>query len=98
ASARGMTCRVPRSSVRPMSPKRGIRTADVALAAAAALALIVEGAVRAEGHLSGGAWVLAVAAAVPLAWRIRAPLAALVGVETGAVLCAVAFHAGWAAT
>src|SRR5207302_7287436 len=47
---------------------------------------------------SGGAWVLAVAAAVPLAWRIRAPLAALVGVETGAVLCAVAFHAGWAAT
>ena len=81
-----------------MSPKRGIRTADVALAAAAALALIVEGEVRAEGHLSGGAWVLAVAAAVPLAWRIRAPLAALVGVETGAVLCAVAFHAGWAAT
>ena len=60
--------------------------------------MIVEGSLRATGGLSSGAYVLAVAAAAPLAWRTRAPLAALVGVEAGAVLCAVAFNAGWAAT
>jgi signal transduction histidine kinase len=70
---------------------------NVALAAAGAIALIVEGGIRADGGLSAGAWVLAVAAAAPLAWRTRAPLAALVGVEIGAILCVVSFDATWAA-
>jgi signal transduction histidine kinase len=77
---------------------RSLRSWDVALAAAGAIALIVEGLVRAKGGLSPGAYVLALAAAAPLAWRTRAPLAALVGVEAGALLCAVAFDASWAAT
>jgi signal transduction histidine kinase len=75
---------------------RWLRSWDVALAAAGAAALIIEG--HAKGGLSPGAYVLAVVAGAPLAWRTRAPLAALVGVEAGAVLCVVAFHAGWAAT
>jgi signal transduction histidine kinase len=79
-------------------PARGLRSWNVALAAAGAAALIVEGQLRASGGLSPCAYVLAVAAAAPLAWRTRAPLAALVGVETGALLCVVAFHASWAAT
>jgi signal transduction histidine kinase len=78
--------------------KRGLPSWNIALAAAAAAALIVEWQLRAEGSLGGvGAWVLAVAAATPLAWRTRAPLAALVGVEAGALLAAVALHATWAA-
>jgi signal transduction histidine kinase len=78
--------------------KRGLRSWNVVLAAAGAAALIVEGHLRASGGLSPGAYALAFAAAAPLAWRTRAPLAALVGVETGALLCVVAFHASWAAT
>ena len=77
---------------------RALRLLDVALAVVAAAALIVEGSLRAAGGLSPGAYVLAVATAAPLAWRTRAPLAALAGVEVGAVLCVVAFDAGWAAT
>jgi signal transduction histidine kinase len=77
---------------------RGLRSWDIALVAVGAAALIVEGLLRAKASLSPGAYVLAVAAAAPLAWRTRAPLAALVGVEAGALLCAVAFHASWAAT
>src|SRR5690349_6476501 len=77
---------------------RVLRLVDVALAVVAAVALIVEGSLRATGVLSPGAYVLAVASAAPLAWRTRAPLAALAGVEVGAVLCVVAFDAGWAAT
>jgi signal transduction histidine kinase len=77
---------------------RWLRSWDVALAALGAAALIIEGLLRADGGLSPGAYVLAVAAAAPLAWRTRAPLAALVGVEAGAVLCVVAFHASWVAT
>jgi signal transduction histidine kinase len=68
------------------------------LAAAGAAALIIEGSVRAKGGLSPGAYVLAVAAAAPLVWGTRGPLLALVGVEAGAVLCVVAFHASGAAT
>jgi signal transduction histidine kinase len=60
--------------------------------------VIVEGQLRAEGGLSLGAFVVGVAAAAPLGWRMRAPLVALVGVEAGAVVCVVAFHASWAAT
>ncbi|MBV9338210.1 MAG: hypothetical protein JO243_20165, partial [Solirubrobacterales bacterium] len=77
---------------------RAPRWSDVGLAVVAAAALIVEGSLRAAGGLSPGASVLAVASAAPLAWRSRAPLAALAGVEVGAVLCVVAFDAGWAAT
>jgi signal transduction histidine kinase len=77
---------------------RGLRTGNVALAAVGAVALILEGQLRGNGGLMPGAYVLAVAAAAPLAWRTRAPLAALVGVEAGALLCVVAFHASWAAT
>jgi signal transduction histidine kinase len=48
--------------------------------------------------LSFAAFVLAVAAAAPMVWRTRAPLPALVGVEAGALACAAAFDASWAAT
>src|ERR1700732_1673127 len=71
---------------------------NVALVAAGAAALIIEGTVRAKGGLSPGAYVLALAAAAPLAWRTRAPLAALAGVELGALACVIAFDASWTAT
>jgi signal transduction histidine kinase len=71
---------------------------NVVLVAVAAAALIIEGQVRANGGLSAGDYVLAVAAAVPLAWGTRAPLAALAGVAAGAIACDVAFDAGWAVT
>jgi signal transduction histidine kinase len=71
---------------------------DVALAIAAAVALVVEGAVRAKGGISPADPLLAVAAAAPLAWRTRAPVAALLAVEAGAILCVVAFRATWSAT
>jgi signal transduction histidine kinase len=77
---------------------RGLRSWNVVLAAAGAAALIIEGQMQAEGGVGPGAYLLAVVAAAPLAWRTRAPLAALVGVEAGALLCVVAFHASWAAT
>jgi hypothetical protein len=47
---------------------------NVALAAVAAVALVVEGMVRAKGGLSPAAYVLAIAASAPLAWGERAPL------------------------
>jgi signal transduction histidine kinase len=71
---------------------------NVALVVAGAAALIIDARLRAEGGLWAGAYPLAVVAAAPLAWRIRAPLAALVGVGTGALGYVAAFHAGWAAT
>ena len=70
----------------------------MALAAAGAVALIVEGQLRAKGGLSPGDYVLALAAVAPLAWGTQAPLAALVGVEAGALICAATFDAGWATT
>ena len=79
-------------------PNRALRFFDVGLAVVAAAAVITEGSLRANGGLSPGACVLAIAAAAPLAWRTRAPLAALVGVEAGAILCAAALNAGWSAT
>src|SRR5437764_166643 len=75
-----------------------VRSWNVVLAAAGAVALIVEGQVRAKGGLSPRDYVLAVAAAVPLAWGTRAPLLALAGVAASAILCDAAFDAGWAAT
>ena len=74
------------------------RSWNLALAAAGAAALIIEGQVRAKGGLSPGDYVLAVAAAVPLGWGTRAPLLALAGVAAGAILCDAAFDAGWSAT
>jgi signal transduction histidine kinase len=74
------------------------RSSDLALAAAGAAALIIEGQVRAKGGLSPGDYTLAVGAAVPLAWGTRTPLPALAGVAAGAILCDAAFDAGWSAT
>jgi signal transduction histidine kinase len=71
---------------------------DLALVLAAAAGLIVEGQLRSSGGLAAADYPLAIAAAAPLAWRCRAPLAALIGVELGAVLCAAAFDASWSAT
>jgi signal transduction histidine kinase len=78
--------------------RRSVRLWDVALPAAGAAALIVEGQLRSNSALSPGAYIVAVAAAAPLIWRRRSPLAALVGVEAGVVTCAAAFHAGWSAS
>jgi signal transduction histidine kinase len=77
---------------------RRLVSCDLALALAGAAALIIEGRLRSSSAMSPGAYLLAVVAAAPLAWRTRAPLAALVGVEAGAVLCAAAFHASWSAS
>jgi signal transduction histidine kinase len=74
------------------------RSWNVLLAAAGAAALIIEGVVRAGGGLSAGDYCLAVATAAPLAWGTRAPVAVLVGVAAGAILCDAAFDAGWTAT
>ena len=77
---------------------RALRFWDVALAATGAAALITEGLLRADGGLSPGAYVVALAAAAPLAWRTRAPLTALTGVAAGAIICAAAFRASWSAS
>jgi len=77
--------------------QRRLLSRDVALAAAAAVGLIVEGQLRSSGGLSPGDYLLAIAAAAPLVWRSRAPLVALIYVELGAVLCAAAFAASWSA-
>jgi signal transduction histidine kinase len=77
---------------------RSVRPWDLALAAAGAAALIMEGHLRSSSALSPGAYVLAIATAAPLVWRTRAPLAALVGIEAGAVACAAVFHASWSAS
>lgn len=76
----------------------GLRSWNLLLAAAGAAALIIEGQLRAKGGLPAGDYLLALAAAAPLAWRTQAPLAALVGVEAGAVLSVIAFDASGAAT
>src|SRR5438105_4554698 len=75
-----------------------LQARDVALAAAAAAALVIEGALRASGGISPGDCLLAIAAAAPLTVRKRAPAAALIAVEAGAILCVLAFRASWAAT
>jgi signal transduction histidine kinase len=74
------------------------RAWNVTLAALAAAGLITEGLVRADGSLAPEAFVLAVVAAAPLAWRSSAPMIALAGVEAGAVACTLAFHASYLAT
>ena len=74
------------------------RAWNVALAALAAAGLMTEGLIRGDGSFAPGAFVLAVVAAAPLAWRSSAPMIALAGVEAGAVACALAFHASYMAT
>jgi signal transduction histidine kinase len=76
----------------------GLRSWNLALAAAASLALVIEGQMRAKIGLSPVAYVLAVATAAPLVWGARAPLVALLTVAAGSLVCAVAFHASWTAT
>jgi hypothetical protein len=92
-----MTGRDSRRSVLSMS-SLGLRSWNVALAAAAAVSLVLETLVRAQGGLSPTAFFLAIAASAPLAWGTRAPLAALLGVGFGGILCDAVFDAGWAAT
>jgi signal transduction histidine kinase len=70
---------------------------DLALAATATAALIIEGSTRAKGGISPAEGLLAVAAAAPLAWRRLAPVAALLAVEAGAVACVFAFRPVWSA-
>jgi signal transduction histidine kinase len=79
-------------------PIRPLDVRDVALAAAAVAGLVVDGVLRAKGGISPADCLLAIAAAAPLAIRRHAPLAALVAIEVGAVLCVAAFRASWSAT
>jgi signal transduction histidine kinase len=76
---------------------RAWRFFDVALALAGATALIVDGLLQASDGLPLVAYPLAVAAALPLAFLRRAPLAALLGVEAGAIACVAVFGPTWAA-
>jgi signal transduction histidine kinase len=70
---------------------------DGALALAGAAALIVEGLLRAHDGLPVGAYPLAALTAAPLALRRRSPLAALLGVEAGAIACVALFRPTWSA-
>lgn len=77
---------------------RGPRPLDLVFVAGAAAALLGEGQLRTSAGLPALAYPLAILAAAPLAWRLRSPMAALAGVELGAVACAAAFGASWTAT
>jgi signal transduction histidine kinase len=70
---------------------------DGALALAGAVALIVNGLLHSHGALPVGAYPLAAVAAAPLAFRRRAPLVTLFGVEAGAITCVLVFDPTWAA-
>lgn len=72
-----------------------LRPVDAALAAVGTSAVVVEGLLRAPAGVSPAAYLLALVAGAPLAIRTRAPLLALVGVEVGAIACAVVLHATW---
>jgi lysylphosphatidylglycerol synthetase-like protein (DUF2156 family) len=71
---------------------------NVALAISAAVALLTEAEIHANGGVSPGAFVLAIATAAPFAWRTKAPLAALVGIGAGAIAFIALFHAGVSGT
>jgi len=71
---------------------------DVAIAVIVAVALIVEGNIRADGGLTLVGYPLAGLAAATLAWRRAAPLGAIIAVEIGAFVCAVAISTTWVAT
>jgi signal transduction histidine kinase len=70
----------------------------VALAAVAAVAVIVESALREGGSLPIALYLLAPPAAAPLAFRRFSPLPALIGVALGAFTVAVVLSAPWTAT
>jgi len=70
---------------------RAWRYFDWALVIGGAAALIVNGLLRGDASLPLVAYPLAVAAAVPLAFLRRAPLASLLGVEGGAIVCVAVF-------
>jgi signal transduction histidine kinase len=72
-------------------PQRWPRWWDIAIAVAAATALIADGVRRGEA-LGVGDWVLAVLAAAPLIWRVRAPLTVLLLVMAGVIACVAAFE------
>jgi signal transduction histidine kinase len=76
---------------------RAGRQLDGALALAGAAALILDGVLSSDGALPAAAYPLAVLAAAPLAFRRRAPLAALFAVESGAIACVAVFGPKWAA-
>jgi signal transduction histidine kinase len=90
--------RLTRTSSFGVVRSRRVSSWDLALAAVAAGAVIVEGQLRSRSALPPVAYVLALASAAPLVWRTRAPLAALVGIEAGGVTCAAVFSAGWSAS
>jgi signal transduction histidine kinase len=73
-----------------MNP-RAWRYFDWALVIGGVAALIVDGLLRGDGSLPLVAYPLAVAAAVPLAFLRRAPLASLLGVEGGVIACVAVF-------
>jgi signal transduction histidine kinase len=76
---------------------RNGRLLDGALALAAMAALILDGVLSSDGALPAAAYPLAVLAGAPLAFRRRAPLAALFAVEAGAIACVAVFRPTWAA-
>jgi signal transduction histidine kinase len=79
-------------------PRAELRSWDVLLAVVGTLAVVVEGILRGPAGLSPAAYALALVAGAPLAFRTRLPLAALIGVEAGAVVCSIVLHANWTVT
>jgi signal transduction histidine kinase len=77
--------------VRPSIPPRP-PAADIAVAAAAATALIVDGINRGHGAVPVAGCVMAILACAPLAWRRSAPLAVLCAVFCGVLACLPLLH------
>jgi signal transduction histidine kinase len=75
-----------------------LRSWNIVLAIAAAAGLILNGLIQSPHSLHAGDYLLAIAAACPILWRTLAPLPALAAVQIGAVACAIAFDASYAAT
>ena len=71
---------------------------DLLLAVLGTAAVLVEAVIRAPGSVSPAAYLLALLAGGPLAWRRAMPLATLLAVAIGAVLCAAVLHANWTVT
>ena len=71
---------------------------DVGLAAVAAGGVVIEALLKDAEHVSPFAYVLVIGAAAPLMYRTVWPLATLMAMALGAVLCAAVLDASWAAT
>ena len=71
---------------------------DLILALCAVAAVLVEAALRAPGSTSLVAYLLALLAGGPLIWRASMPLATLLAVAAGSVLCAAVLDANWTVT